>query len=134
VGKTANESPRGKGGDGLSSDISGTVSFYAGGGGSGGQSPPTPIQNSGGQGGGGDGNTGTADNATAGVANTGGGGGGGGHNGGTNYTGKSGGSGIVIISYPNNFKNAASTTGSPTFTNTGGFKIYKFTGSGSITF
>jgi hypothetical protein len=28
---------------------------------------------------------------------------------------------------------AASTTGSPTFTNTGGYKYYKFTGSGTIT-
>jgi hypothetical protein len=29
---------------------------------------------------------------------------------------------------------AASTTGSPTVTTDGGFNIYKFTGSGSITF
>jgi hypothetical protein len=40
----------------------------------------------------------------------------------------------VIVAYPNTFADAASTTGSPTFTNTGGNKIYKFTGSGSITF
>lgn len=46
----------------------------------------------------------------------------------------SGGSGVVIIRYPSNYADAASTTGSPTFTNTGGYKIYKFTGSGSITF
>jgi hypothetical protein len=52
--------------------------------------------------------------------------------GGTN--GGSGGSGVVIIRYPNTYPDAASTTGSPTFTNTGGYKIYKFTGSGSITF
>jgi hypothetical protein len=45
-----------------------------------------------------------------------------------------GGSGVVIIRYADTFADAASTTGSPTFTNTGGFKIYQFTGSGSITF
>jgi di/tripeptidase len=39
-----------------------------------------------------------------------------------------------IADYPNTYADAASTTGSPTFTNTGGYKIYKFTGSGSITF
>jgi hypothetical protein len=41
---------------------------------------------------------------------------------------------VVIIRYPNTYKDAASTTGSPTFTNTGGYKIYKWTGNGSITF
>jgi hypothetical protein len=40
----------------------------------------------------------------------------------------------VVIRYPNTFKDAASTTGSPTFTNTGGYKIYTFTSSGTITF
>lgn len=63
---------------------------------------------------------------TDGVTNTGGGA--------ACYAGASGGSGIVIIRYPNTKNNAASTTGSPTFTNTGGYKIYKWTGSGSITF
>jgi hypothetical protein len=65
---------------------------------------------------------------TAGTANTGGGGSG------CNLTSAAGGSGIVVIRYPNNFKDAASTTGSPTFTNTGGYKIYSFTASGTITF
>jgi hypothetical protein len=48
--------------------------------------------------------------------------------------GGSGGSGVVIIRYPDTFPAATSTTGSPTFTTTGGFNIYRWTGSGSITF
>lgn len=44
-----------------------------------------------------------------------------------------GGSGVVIIRYADTFADA-STTGSPTFTNAGGFKVYRFTGNGSITF
>ena len=45
-----------------------------------------------------------------------------------------GASGVVIIKYPNTFADATSTTGLPTFTNIGGYKIYKFTATGSITF
>jgi hypothetical protein len=66
----------------------------------------------------------------AGTANTGGGGGGGGDG----DNGQAGGSGIVIIRYPDSYDAAASTTGSPTITVTGGYRIYKWTGSGSITF
>jgi hypothetical protein len=50
------------------------------------------------------------------------------------YAGGAGGSGIVIIRYSDTFSPAVSTTGSPTFTTTGGFNIYQFTGSGTITF
>jgi hypothetical protein len=39
----------------------------------------------------------------------------------------------VIISYADTYA-AATTTGSPTITVTGGYRIYKFTGNGSITF
>jgi hypothetical protein len=45
-----------------------------------------------------------------------------------------GGSGIVIIRYSDTYPNAVSSTGSPTLYTTGGYKYYKFTGSGSITF
>jgi hypothetical protein len=60
-------------------------------------------------------------------------GGGGSSSGSTNYGGD-GGSGIIIIRYPDTFDPAAATTGSPTITVSGGYRIYKFTGSGSITF
>ena len=52
----------------------------------------------------------------------------------TNGSGGAGSSGIVIIRYSSIYSDAISTTGSPTFINTGTYKIYKFTGSGSITF
>jgi hypothetical protein len=45
-----------------------------------------------------------------------------------------GGSGIVIIRYADTFPLATSTTGSPNITTTGGYRIYKWTGSGSVTF
>jgi hypothetical protein len=48
------------------------------------------------------------------------------------YLGGSGGRGVVIISYPNTFADAAATTGSPTLTNVGGNKIYTWTGAGTV--
>ena len=45
-----------------------------------------------------------------------------------------GGSGVVIIRYADTFSAATSTTGSPTVTVAGGYRVYKWTGSGSITF
>ncbi len=105
--------------------------FYAGGGGGGWQAsggPATP----GGNGGGG---TGAWDEATitAGTTNTGGGGGATRSNT-TASVGRAGGSGVVIIRYPDTNTAAVATTGSPTYTVTGGYRYYKFTGSGSITF
>jgi hypothetical protein len=47
--------------------------------------------------------------------------------------GCAGGSGVVIISVPDSVT-ASSTTGSPTVTTSGGRRIYKFTGTGTITF
>jgi hypothetical protein len=40
----------------------------------------------------------------------------------------------VVVSYPNTYQQAASTTGSPSFSNVGGNFVYIFYGSGSITF
>ena len=69
------------------------------------------------------------------VTSTGGGGGGiWGTTTGNSFVGGAGGSGIVILRYPDTFIAATSTTGSPTITVAGGFRVYKFTASGSITF
>lgn len=105
--------------------------YYAGGGGGGWQAaggPATP----GGNGGGG---TGAWDDATitAGSPNTGGGGGGSRSNS-TASTGRAGGSGVVIIRYPDTYTAAISTTGNPTITVSGGYRVYKFTSSGTIVF
>jgi hypothetical protein len=40
----------------------------------------------------------------------------------------------VIIRYPDSFSEAVATTGSPSVTVSGGYRIYQWTGSGSITF
>lgn len=100
--------------------------YYGGGGGGAGNS-------TGGTGGVGGGGNGAAEGADAanGAPNT--GGGGGGKRTQTNLGG-TGGSGVVIIRYVDTYANAVSTTGSPTFTSTGGYKTYTFTSNGSITF
>ena len=100
----------GAGGAGVSSSISGTAVTYAAGargGWQGGDSLPSP-----------------------GTANT----GNGGIGGSSGVNGAAGGSGIVIIRYADTFSAASATTGSPTITVAGGYRVYKFTSSGSITF
>jgi hypothetical protein len=47
--------------------------------------------------------------------------------------GGTGGSGVVIISYPNTYK-LATATGTYAQTSSGGNYIFTFTGSGTITF
>ena len=115
----------GNGGDGLQSSISGTATYYAGGG------AGANNNGAGGTGGlGGGGNGGGDGTGQAGTQNTGGGGGGGNFS----TSGYIGGSGIVIIRYPDVYAAATTTTGSPTVTVEGGYRIYKWTSSGSITF
>jgi hypothetical protein len=111
----------GMGGLGIISTISGSSVTYAGGGGGG--------SAAGGASAGGGGGAGNAN--SPGTANTGGGGCGGGQ-----APGSAGGSGIVILRTPDSVAAASSTTGSPTVTVAGGYRVYKWTtvGSGSITF
>lgn len=124
----------GSGGSGTASSISGSSVTYAGGGGGGG-GDSSAIGGNGGSGGGGAGGSNSA--GTSGTANTGGGGGGAGSTGtsGVDHLGGgTGGSGVVIIRYSDSDSAASSTTGSPTITVAGGYRVYKWTGSGSITF
>ena len=138
-------SPRGgNGGAGLVSSISGSSTYYAGGGGGGGYN--ASAGGNGGAGGGGGGGSGSSTQGTgsnggnngsstvggSGGTNSGGGGGGGPYGGGYRGGG-SGGSGVVIVRYADTYQ-AASTTGTPTITVAGGYRVYKWTTSGSITF
>jgi hypothetical protein len=123
---------QGLGASGIISTITGSSVCRAGGGGAGNSDNDTRD----GRCGGGHAGYYCFNNAQAGGANTGGGGGGGngclgGYNEWVAYAGNSGGSGVVIVRHSNTYS-TATTTGSPTFVNTGGFKIYTFTGSGSI--
>ena len=108
----------------------GSGTYYGGGGGGGAYNGGTGTS-SGGIGGGGPGNNAGAD-GTAGTTNTGGGGGGGSYAGGWK-TGGNGGSGVVIIRYSVDYSTLTSTTGSPTYTVSSGYRIYKWTSSGSFT-
>ena len=125
VGGNGSTTAGGNGGNGLAYVISGSSTYYAGGGsgdvwaGTGGTTSPGTA----GLGGGGTGNNFTG--GTNGTSNTGGGGGSG-----SGF----GGSGVVIIRYPDTFAAASATTGSPTITVAGGYRVYKYTSSGSITF
>jgi hypothetical protein len=61
------------------------------------------------------------------------GGGGGGVTNAVSTTGTTGGSGVVILSYPNTYA-LATTTGTVTQTTVGSNYVFTFTGSGTITF
>lgn len=127
-GNASGSSPGGIGGIGLQSSITGTSTYYAGGGG-GGVNGVGGVGGSGGNGGGGDGVTWVTNSiGNNGDANTGGGGGGSGSPAG------SGGSGIIILKILNaNY--SGTTTGSPAIdtTTVSGYTILKYTGTGTYT-
>ena len=134
----ANSTHSTRGGNGIFSSISGTSVAYAGGGNGAahqsGKSTPNVTAAGGGALGGvtetATGGTGTGRGAN-GAINSGGGGGGGGYSG--SPFGGSGGSGVTILSYSTSFANATST-GSPTYSEANGNRIFTFTGYGTITF
>ena len=104
------------------------TAYYAGGGGGG---ASFGTGGAGSVGGGGTGGTYSGGSGSAGASNTGGGGGAAAY---TGTYGGNGGSGIAIIRYPDSYTAASATTGSPTITTSGGYRIYTWTSSGSITF
>lgn len=111
----------GNGGAGAQWTVTGTY-YSGGGGGDANCRDGGGAAGSGGVGGGGTGTGGCAASpGTDGGVNTGGGGG----------SGRTGGSGIVIIRYSNTAGDGT-VTGSPTYTNSGGYKTYTWTGSGTI--
>jgi hypothetical protein len=119
------------GGDGISNSITGSAVFYAGGGGGANRigTPNVPV--AGGDGGGGTGGTDSpAVGATNGTANTGGGGGGGA--GASPQQGGNGGKGVVILRLLAS-KYSGTTTGSPTVSDDGSYKVLQYNGSGSYT-
>ena len=130
----------GAGGLGLANSITGTSTFYAAGGGGGGGSDTTANGGPGGSSIGGNGaSTRTTTGATAGAANTGSGGGGASHTGSHSINGKgaAGGSGVVIIAYPDIVPAITTIPGTLTYTQPTrtGYRVYRFTaGSGTITF
>ena len=125
MGSAGASNTGGKGGNGAPSLITGANVIYAGGG-AGGSTP-------GANGGGGAGGGGAAN--VAGTINTGGGGGGGnGPNPGATptWSGSSGGSGIVIVAYPDIYPQANSSPGA-TYSLANNNRVYSFTTSGTIT-
>lgn len=113
----------GRGGAGITSSISGSPVIYAaGGGGLASNIWPQPTGGSNGVGG-------SCQGFNPAAPNTGSGGGAAG----ANTVGGTGADGIVIVRYPNTYPDAT-VTGNPTFTNVGGYKIYTWITSGSISF
>jgi hypothetical protein len=120
VGSNGSSGVSGNGGVGLQYSISGTATYYAGGGGGGGYNV---TRGTGGLGGGGTGGLDiNSTNSTPGTAYTGGGGGGTG-------AGGTGGSGIVIASY---LTALAQGTGG-TISTIGTYTVHVFTASGTLT-
>ena len=126
----SNAESGGSGGNGASNSITGSAETYAGGGGGG--TEATGTVGPGGTGGGGAGGYNTT--ATSGTPNTGGGGGGGGYTG-SNVLGGAGGSGVVILRYPNTYTVTIGSGLTGSTATDGSDKVTTFTaGTGNISF
>lgn len=101
-----------KGGPGFMSSISGVSTFYGRGGDGAGYYNSTPLV------------------GVPGAAGTGNGGGASYDNGAP----QTGGSGIIILRWPNTFNDPTTVTGSPVVTSIPGFRVYSWTGTGTATF
>jgi hypothetical protein len=142
-GNSVSATVAGSGGIGLQNSITGTATYYCGGGGGGSSGAGTAGNGGAGGGGGGSstaGGTGGSNggqngtNTVGGNGGTNSGGGGGGMKVSTTGTNAgNGGSGIAVIKYPTGYA-AATTTGTVTYSILSGFRIYTFTGSGTIKF
>jgi hypothetical protein len=123
-GGGAGTTQAGNGGAGYTSSISGATLTYAGGGG--GAQSQSGTSGTGGAGGGGNGGYSSAQSGTAGR----------GGGGGASYTSTagSGGSGTIIIRYPDTYPVPTNVVGNSLYAVTGGYRIYGWTSSGSITF
>jgi len=135
AGSAGTSSGGGAGGIGIQSSITGTATHYAGGGAGGSYVAGIVSGGLGGGGASGNGNAGDQP-GTSGTPNT--GGGGGGSRWVNTGTSASGGSGVVVIAYPNTLPNITTIPGTLTYTldtvTRSGYKVYKFTaGSGTIT-
>ena len=129
------------GGPGIYSDLSGTLTGYAGGGGGGSYNIRPGYGGAGNTdfgGGNGSKNGNSTPTAQSGTANKGGGGGGAERTAqgpDTTGTGGGGGSGVVVIRTPvSTYSGTATTSGGVTYTNNGTYRIYVFTSSGTIQF
>ena len=120
---------------GTASSITGTSVSYSGGGGAGAYAGSTATTATAGGGSGGVASV-SVIAAVAGQVNTGGGGGGGGDNTGVSGDSKNGGSGIVIIAFPDTFRAATLVNLTYTEPTRAGFRVYQITASssGTITF
>jgi hypothetical protein len=148
----AGSGSRGNGGDGSVSSITGSAITYSGGGGAadnrtdgagqGAGSQPWGLGGAGGGGaGGGTEGTGTGDSRSGvgvnGTDGLGGGGGGGAYAAPNGRLGGNGGSGVVIIAYPNTYSALSSIPGTLTYDQPtrSGYRVYRFTaGTGTVTF
>ena len=127
VGADGSTNQGGNGGNGTANSITGSSVTYGGGGGGG---TWTGYDGTGGTGGGGAGSSTGGTKGADGGANLGGGAGGGGNSNNTDIA--DGGSGVVILRLLTSDYTGTST-GSPTVTTDGSYKVIKFTGTGTYT-